>query len=368
MAPKKKPTKKEVTRKKATKKSVSNAAKKPTTLLALSETRRRIFEESTQTMQHRRPKTLFHYTDLNGLIGIVKSGALWATDIFHMNDSAELSLGTDQLRATVDALVKTLLDEHEDATPAEKKRFVRTIESAFTKPGVGELFVTCFCDNGDLLSQWRGYGSNGGGVAIGFDPRRVERDMCGAQTQLMQCSYDPKRQRKAITTFSDRWFDQIRMMLGAPWADAGADKKRSWFSGWLRRLVATKVINTDAALLCARMKHKAFEEEKEYRILADRRRVADVDIQFRPSSGRLIPYVMLQSAEPASEGEAAKARAQHGGSSVLPILELKIGPNTDQGQLAESVKRLLLRHGYTIRKKLGDGGVEVSESPAPYRG
>lgn len=30
-------------------------------------------------------------------------------------------------------------------------------------------FVICFSENGDLLSQWRGYADNGRGVTIGFD-------------------------------------------------------------------------------------------------------------------------------------------------------------------------------------------------------
>jgi hypothetical protein len=32
-----------------------------------------------------------------------------------------------------------------------------------------KMFLTCFSENGDLLSQWRAYGNNGDGVAIGFD-------------------------------------------------------------------------------------------------------------------------------------------------------------------------------------------------------
>src|SRR5205085_11962410 len=31
-----------------------------------------------------------------------------------------------------------------------------------------EHYLACFCENGDLLSQWRGYGSVGGGYAAGF--------------------------------------------------------------------------------------------------------------------------------------------------------------------------------------------------------
>jgi hypothetical protein len=35
-------------------------------------------------------------------------------------------------------------------------------------------FAISFCDDGDLLSQWRGYGSFGSGYAIGFEPRKFD--------------------------------------------------------------------------------------------------------------------------------------------------------------------------------------------------
>lgn len=33
-------------------------------------------------------------------------------------------------------------------------------------------YAVCFCDNGDPLSQWRGYGVDGG-YALGFDRERL---------------------------------------------------------------------------------------------------------------------------------------------------------------------------------------------------
>lgn len=34
------------------------------------------------------PKTLYHYTNLNGMQGIVKSGCFWATNFKSLNDRA----------------------------------------------------------------------------------------------------------------------------------------------------------------------------------------------------------------------------------------------------------------------------------------
>lgn len=42
---------------------------------------------------------LFHYTDTHGLMGIINSRALWATDINFLNDSDEFHAGVKTLTA-----------------------------------------------------------------------------------------------------------------------------------------------------------------------------------------------------------------------------------------------------------------------------
>lgn len=42
----------------------------------------------------------------------------------------------------------------------------------FEKGGVTN-FVICFCEEGDKLSQWRGYADNGRGVSIGFSEQEL---------------------------------------------------------------------------------------------------------------------------------------------------------------------------------------------------
>lgn len=44
----------------------------------------------------------------------------------------------------------------------------------FDKGGVTN-FVICFCEEGDKLSQWRGYADNGRGVSIGFSEQELRQ-------------------------------------------------------------------------------------------------------------------------------------------------------------------------------------------------
>ena len=42
--------------------------------------------------------TLYHYTTFTGLLGIVRSRSLWASDVRYMNDSAELRHTADLIQ------------------------------------------------------------------------------------------------------------------------------------------------------------------------------------------------------------------------------------------------------------------------------
>lgn len=47
------------------------------------------------------PDNLFHFSTPPGLIGIVSSGALWATDLSFMNDSTEFIYGRSMIDDTI---------------------------------------------------------------------------------------------------------------------------------------------------------------------------------------------------------------------------------------------------------------------------
>lgn len=43
-------------------------------------------------------QTLYHYTDVRGLKGILEAGQIWFTDYRHLNDPSELTHGIDMAR------------------------------------------------------------------------------------------------------------------------------------------------------------------------------------------------------------------------------------------------------------------------------
>jgi hypothetical protein len=120
---------------------------------------------------------LYHYTDAAGLLGIISSNRLWATDASFLNDPSEGQLFPERIIAFMREKVGGL-------TPSEE-RIVIQIENGFNKyPRPTHAFTISFCDDGDLLSQWRGYASFGSGYAIGFDSQNITHIQLGTLVEV----------------------------------------------------------------------------------------------------------------------------------------------------------------------------------------
>jgi hypothetical protein len=58
----------------------------------------RMDEQDPQQAEHQvEPKLLYHYTTLDGLLGILDKKELWATGISYLNDTSEFEAGKNAL-------------------------------------------------------------------------------------------------------------------------------------------------------------------------------------------------------------------------------------------------------------------------------
>ena len=98
---------------------------------------------------------LYHYANYDTLWKILDSDSFFARNIRFSNDSNEYMTG----KSAIEKFVK-----NSDYFKEGNKRaiFLREIKN---NPMM--YFMVCFCEDGDLLSQWRGYAKNG--VSIGLD-------------------------------------------------------------------------------------------------------------------------------------------------------------------------------------------------------
>jgi hypothetical protein len=137
------------------------------------------------------PSRLYHYTNAGGLLGIIEHNMLWATHINYLNDASELHYAR--------GLVESALSRHErTADSANAREFVRRARGMFDVSKTMDVFVSCFCEEGDLLSQWRGYAQAGEGYSIGVDGARLGQIGGGSNFFFGNVVYDRQMQEDAI--------------------------------------------------------------------------------------------------------------------------------------------------------------------------
>jgi len=163
-----------------------------------------------------RDDTLFHYTTANGLSGIFETGVIWGTAYHCANDESELAAGkgalqqlfrakTHELEEANDQRVLTLRRRGQD--PLEFAAYFEQLVSA-TALSLLCAYITCFCKpNGKedfhhgLLSQWRGYGVDGG-YALQFSRKKLlaaienANKIDGLNYELQDVHYSPENRLK----------------------------------------------------------------------------------------------------------------------------------------------------------------------------
>jgi hypothetical protein len=150
------------------------------------------------------PGLLYHYTDAAGLIGIIESGCLWASDYRHLNDRKEYLLGAQLLRKEIDA--SQLEDQHR----VDLHNLVANTQKT--------CYVLSFSERRDQLSQWRAYCPSGNGYSLGFGQHNAlfqsakQRDF-----NLVRCVYDHTEQRELcqslVSSFPDMMAKSQNQMM-----------------------------------------------------------------------------------------------------------------------------------------------------------
>lgn len=143
---------------------------------------------------------LFHYTTVSAFESIYKSNTFWATHYENLNDTSELgrfrAKAIDYILSIIrEYLVPAIEQDESLAEKATRKGGIDDVlaqeaethleawhQSSFGPRGLPGPFICSFCahDPGQyearhgLLSQWRGYGGNGG-IAIILDTKSLEK-------------------------------------------------------------------------------------------------------------------------------------------------------------------------------------------------
>ena len=178
---------------------------------------------------------LYHYTNIDALLNILKTKQIWLTHISQMNDSSE---------------GKLILERAKGNRKYEKRYYQLLLKNSY---------LCSFSHFGNLLSQWRAYGD----VNIGFsresleDASRFIEDMNGEKhdtsgVQFFDCEYVNEEE----PMFNEVIEAVIKRLKKIPLRPPKSDPFEKQ-----RELLAI-------GLLCFRYKHSGFKEESESRIFA----------------------------------------------------------------------------------------------------
>ena len=299
---------------------------------------------------------LFHYTTAEGLKGIIEKNELWATSAYFLNDSTEIAYGYSLLKEVLDDWISKNPRPEDSLALGIARDFQRSFGLDFLNMGVVQpIYLACFCEEDNLLSQWRTYGQSGG-YSVGF--RVPAPDLLSGQgfkpepntftSKWVKVDYDRNEQVKKCRAVVD---SLLAIFDDSKTAQAVATIGTHPLSGYavLRRIIADILMEEIAGF-----KNQAFEVEKEWRVVVRQRELTKqgtddggktpTPVHFRSAKGLLVPYVNLIPTD---------------ATKKLPIACVRSGPTLDKITAGMAVCMILDTNGFP--------NVLVQSSDIPFR-
>ena len=285
---------------------------------------------------------LWHYTSASGLMGVLKSSELWASDCTLLNDENELVEGFSVARKVCKDFLKSLNPAIESPLIAE---FVSFKDNFLQGHWASDfpIFVASLSFAGNLLSQWRGYCPAGGGYAIGFDPKVINWLADYHKFHFSRCEYHAKDQEAKLVDA----LEPLHIVRNALEQNKGHGSHMALKSKKMEHRFQRKLL---AAI--ALIKNQGFFEEQEYRLIFPHH-VNATRMNFRPARGNggaLIPFVSFSWK--CTEAEALPN----------PVRAIRLGPMPQQQAAKARLSKFLESIGY-----IGDRRPVIYVSKTPYR-
>jgi len=256
---------------------------------------------------------LYHFTDRDGLEGILGTRSLWASLAMALEDTSEITYALAQARRMLErhecSSDSSLLDE---IVPFLDPQRSRTIDTLGMK-----TYVFSLCTSPDESALWETHGRSGTGFALAFAPK----PLVIPGILLLPVLYDPEAQEKLLREFIEtnaKLFDKLSQEC--PSEDLWALRQRAVQWTALGLWTLAPVLKDPAR----------FRHEKEWRlIVVDLEHVQvrygkglSSEVRRRRSNNRDIPYKVLEY-------------------DSLPIVSLELGPNAPVQENDASLKELL---------------------------
>jgi hypothetical protein len=314
-------------------------------------------------------KELMHYTSASGLQGIVTSKKLWASHTSFLNDTEEVE---GFFTRVLPVFIKPELERYIRARPSfaddiqvAKDLGIDLFDHWHQKIVTGlreaerraqDHYVVSFCTTEDewisrngLLSQWRGYESDGG-YAIVLDAKKLHsmllvesENYYEERLLLTEIQYDMAELSKVT---DEQVLEYVQRVKEGAYTYL--------ITGKLDRRVYEALESSGVlSVLC---KHRGFEEEKEVRIV-----VSEPSFEVGPDSSKMSdkPYRKMHNYLRDGVSVPSIHLFEDQKLSALPIRRIIVGPHPEKKQREKAVEILLRSHNIEA---------EVLISDTPFRG
>lgn len=284
------------------------------------------------------PDRLYHYTNADALMKILKSGVIWASEARFLNDAREVTFGQALLARQMRLKAEQLRLAGVEGEQISPRSIAQTAAEGVARrletldpfaDDLPRIFVACFCESSDLLSQWNLYGQDG--YAVGFKSSGLRLaefatfEVPAGQTSSYVNNTTAIELHKIlyVDEVSENIIDEqmVQRILPPPNSVEYSGMPASEWRAFLE---------------LAKLKHSGFRQEQEWRLIYVARRdgltlayqgMPEVNIPLSPEvgyrSGRasLVPYIELQ----VDQGDA--------------FAEVIVGPGLNQSMRIEALKR-----------------------------
>jgi hypothetical protein len=221
------------------------------------------------------------------------------------------------------------------ALSGREKEIVAAILALIDTQSIPEtpVFLLCFSENANLLSQWQAYTPHGRGISIGFDHVALIQRATRAGWVWRGCKYRTESQQA--------WVDAILShLLGE------AAKCDPATTPWDAALQTLTKLRGEFYSVAASIKHPAFSAEVEWRLVSPPIDLKDKRVKFRPGKTTLVPYIEFEMCDV----ECPQVR----------VTESWIGPTTNVNHTFAVINAIQWQCGPT-------GPIVIHNSRIPFR-
>lgn len=213
---------------------------------------------------------------------MMDSKCVWASNVYYLNDSEEILHACKVLER---GLLSNIAFRNENSVEAEFLRQVKEWIGTF-RADAFNLFVFSLSEAPSLLSQWRSYTPHGKGVSLGFAEKTLNGFIRNSNLKLAKCLYQPHEHREVLDGLVEKLL--ITFNADLPNIDTTKHHPSQCYFDFLESF------RGEVLQVLSIIKHKAFEEEREWRLISPYFSDYRVpQIKFRAGASMVVPYIEL---------------------------------------------------------------------------